>query len=362
METTPHDSDPARAAPAPPGPAADLGDVWPLLDALPPVSARVDLAATTVDLVAAKVAGGVGSREREPAALGTWFVRLVAMAVAVAGGLLAGRATAPDPDRWVLDKLPLVEHLGLLREAGSLEFLEAVARRLADSQGPPRWLLFGRDPQALRDEAREFDDAVRKLEADAAAQARGGDLVEARRRQVQALPAARQADLERAAETFRELSNLDRRELAAVAAALADPKNTRLREAARTWHVILAAMNPVVRRSVIEMPAEERLEMLERNHGRPRDDFRDRRPGEGGEERRPPLRPPVGLPNGAPPGPPNGPQLGPPGGAAQPEGPPGPPRPGAFGRPGPSGPPFRFQPPPAGDPREPPAETPAPPR
>ena len=89
----------------------------------------------------------------------------------------------------MLDKLPLIEHLGLLREAGSVDFLEAVAERMTASQGPPRWLRSGRDPQALRDEAREFDAALKQLEADATARARGTDLLEARRKQVTKLPA-----------------------------------------------------------------------------------------------------------------------------------------------------------------------------
>jgi len=348
METTPHGAEPVpEPAGRASGPAGDLGDVWQMLDALPTASAGVDLAATTVDLVAAKVAGAARSRDQEPVGWGGWLARAVLVTAALAGGLVAGRATAPDPERWVLEKLPLIEHVGLLREAGSVEFLEAVAERIAASQGPPRWLRYGRDQQSLRDEAREFDAAVTHLEADAAAQARGTDVVEARRRQVTKLPADKQADLERAAETFRGLSSIDRRELTAVAAALADPTNGRLRDAARTWHLILAAMNPVVRRSVVEMPAEERLEMLERSPGRPREDFRDRRPGEGGgEEWRPP-----------PFGPPGPPQIGPPrpgnGGPGRPgERPPG-------GIPGPPG----FRPsPPAADPRGAPAETPAPPR
>jgi hypothetical protein len=300
METTPRDSEPPpdsdRPAAVPTGPAADLGDVWQVLDALPTVSAGVDLAATTVDLVAAKVAGAARSRDREPVGLGGWLVRLAAVTAALAGGLVVGRVTTPDPDRWVLDKLPLIEHVGLLREAGSVDFLEAVAERMAASQGPPRWLRYGRDPQSLRDEAREFDAALDQLEADATARARGADLLEPRRRQVTKLPADKQAELERAAETFRGLSSIDRREMTAVAAALADPTNGRLRDAARMWHVILAAMSPVIRRTVIEMPAAERLEMLERSPGRPRDDFRDRRPNGDGDERRPPFRPPP--PNG----------------------------------------------------------------
>jgi hypothetical protein len=296
METTPRDSEPPpdsdRPAAVPTGPAADLGDVWQVLDALPTVSAGVDLAATTVDLVAAKVAGAARSRDREPVGLGGWLVRLAAVTAALAGGLVVGRVTAPDPDRWVLDKLPLIEHVGLLREAGSVDFLEAVAERMAASQGPPRWLRYGRDPQSLRDDAREFDAALDQLEADATARARGADLLEPRRRQVTKLPADKQAELERAAETFRGLSSIDRREMTAVAAALADPTNGRLRDAARMWHVILAAMSPVIRRTVIEMPAAERLEMLERSPGRPRDDFRDRRPNGDGDDRRPPFRPP----------------------------------------------------------------------
>lgn len=356
METTPRDSEPAPGSgsqpPLPAGPAGDLGDVWQMLDALPSAAASVDLAATTVDLVAAKVAGAARSREREPVGVGGWFVRLAAVTTALAGGLVVGRATAPDPDRWVLDNLPLVEHLGLLREAGSVDFLEGVAERMAASQGPPRWLRFGRDPQALQDEGREFDAALKQLEADATAPSRGVELLEARRRQVTTLPADRQADLERSAEAFRGLSSLDRREITAVAAALADPTNGRLRDAARMWHVILATMNPLVRRTVIEMPADERLEMLERSPGRPREDFRDRRPPGDGDERRPPF------------GPPGPPQLGPrpPQFGSPRPGNGGPGRPGERPQEGPSAPPGFRPPPPAGGPREAPGETPAPPR
>lgn len=346
METPPRDP-PPPPTPARPadGPAGDLGDVWQMLDALPTASAGVDLAATTVDLVAAKVAGAAQSRDREPTGVGTWLVRLVAVAAALAGGLVVGRSTAPDPDRWVLDKLPLIEHVGLLREVGSIEFLEAVAQRMNAGPEPPWWLRYGRDPQSLREEAREFDVALGQLEADAATTTRDTDLLEARRRRVTNLPAEKRADLERAAETFRGLAAIDQRELAAIARALADPTNGRLRDAARMWHVILAAMNPVFRRTVVELPAEERIEMLERAPGRPREDFRDRRPpGEGRDERRPPF------------GPPAPPQLGPPrpgnGGPGRPERPPG-------GIPGPPG--FR-PPPPASGPREAPGETPAPPR
>jgi hypothetical protein len=299
------------------GPARDLGDVWELLDTLPPAAARVDLAATTVDLVAAKVAAR--PRGRGPAGVGRWLMPVAAVAASLAGGFVAGRATAPDPDHWVLEQLPVIEHLDLLQEAGSLEFLEAVAERQRGNPELPRWLRAGGDPRSRREDAQEFDAALGQLEAEDATRRQERDVIQARRAAVAALPAVKQARIERNAETFRSLANIDRRELGAIATALADPANGRLRDAARAWHLILAAMNPVVRRTAIEMPVEERLEMLERPFGRPRDEFRERRPNNapGAPERRP-------LPGG-PPG-------------------------------------FRLPPPPAAGPREAPAETRAPPR
>jgi hypothetical protein len=332
----------ARAVAAPAGPADDLGAVWRLLDALPPAAAGVDLAATTVDLVAAKVAGATETRDREWAGPARWTMPVAAVVASLAVGLVAGRVAAPDPDQWVLDRLPMIEHLGLLREAGSIEFLEAVAQRMSVNPELPRWPRAG-DPQSLREEAREFDAALEKLAAGAADRGQGRDATRARRASVAALPAARKADLERNVETYRRLSSLDRGELTAVAATLADPKNNRLRDAARRWHLFLAAMNPVVRRTVIEMPADERLEMLERPAGRPRDEFRERRPnGEGG-----------GLPRW----PPNGPRPTQPGLPPPRNDPPQEPRPASARDPG-----LRFPPPPGTGPREAPAETGAPPR
>jgi hypothetical protein len=333
----------ARAVAAPAGPADDLGAVWRLLDALPPAAAGGDLAATTVDLVAAKVAGATRTRDRERIGPGRWITPVAAVVASLAVGLVAGRVAAPDPDQWVLERLPVIEHLGLLREAGSIEFLEAVAERMSVNPELPRWPRAG-DPQSLREEAREFDAVLGKLEVGAADRGQGRDAMRARRASVAALPAARKADLERNVETFRRLSSLDRGQLTAVAAALADPTNRRLRDAARRWHLFLAAMNPVVRRTVIEMPADERLEMLERPAGRPRDEFRERRPnGEGGGlPRRPPNGPPRPIRPGLPP-PRNDPPQEPRPGSARDQG-------------------LRFPPPPGTGPREAPAETRAPPR
>jgi len=326
-------------------PADDLADVWAALDALPPASAGVDLAATTVDLVAAKVANDAGPAERQVAGPAVWGIRIALVAAALVAGLAAGRSLAPDPDQRVLEQLPLIEHVSLLREAGSVPFLEAVADRMTGRQGPPRWMRVDRGPENLRTEARQFDEALVAFETEPIGRHAGVDVVRQRRQRVEALPATKRDELERSVEEFESLSSLNRRELVAVAQALRDPGEQRLRDAARTWHVLLAAMNPVFRRSVVEMSVSARLEVIDRwpdrfeprPPSRPREDPRDRRPAEGWREfDGPGPRPPRGN------------------GFTRPEG-----FPGRFTPP----PPFRpAGPPPAGGPREVPAETPAPPR
>ena len=265
-------------------PAADLADVWGLLDALPPAAARVDLAATTVDLVAAKVVGEPppGRQADRP---WDWAVRVAAVAAALGAGLATGRSVAPDPDRRVLQQLPIIEHLGLLQEAGSIGFLEAVADRMGQRQTPPRWMRLARDPEELAGDALAFDAAVEALQR-SFAEPVGAAMLARRRERVAALSAAELAELERSAEVFENLTSIDRRELVAVARRLADPAAGRLRDAARTWHLVMAAMNPVFRRTVIEMPVADRLEVLERTPGR--------------FEPRPPVRRPGPPPPGDP--------------------------------------------------------------
>lgn len=325
-------------------PADDLADVWGLLDALPPAAARVDLAATTVDLVAAKLAGESPPPARRAGEPRVWATRVAVVAAALVAGLAAGRSVAPDPDQRALQQLPVIEHLGILREAGSLGFLEAVAERMGGRQSPPRWMRLAREPGEGQQEGAAFDVAVESLRR-SLAEPPGDDLLARRRRHVAQLPAAERAELERSVERFEGLTKIDRRELTAVAQMLADPAAGRLRDAARAWHLVVTAMNPVVRRTVVEMPVADRLEVLERSPGRfeprppgrPREEFRERRP--------------------------------PPGAAAGPGGPPPPaareerPRPGDFPGPFNRQPPVRRDDPPAGSGRPPaPGETPAPPR
>ncbi|MDA1200125.1 MAG: hypothetical protein O3C39_00420 [Planctomycetota bacterium] len=273
------------------GPAADLGEVWDLLDCLPTVPARIDLAATTVDLVAAKVAGGARPGAENGGIGRRWGVPLLAVAVALATGVVAGRITAPDPDRQVLESLPLIENFDLLREAGSVAFLEALANRMAAGQGPPpRWLRFGRDPEALHEEAQEFDKAIESLAAAEAAGNGGEAVIAARRERILGMPVDARSRLERAVDSMGELSRIERRDLVAVARVLADPRNDRARDAARLWHVIVAATPPPMRRGTIEMTLEDRLEWLgrfdPRSLSRRWDDGRDRREGEGREQPR----------------------------------------------------------------------------
>jgi hypothetical protein len=278
-----------------------------------------------------------------------WLPGAALVLASLVAGIALGRATTPTPEWTILASLPVVQHLDLLREAGSVGFLEAVAK---GGYPPPRRPPPAQSKADVREDAEEFDAAIAALRAAGEVTANRETLAE-RREQVLQMSDTTRRQLERSAETFQRLRAADRSDLAAVGRALADPGREQLLKAARIWHLWVQFRDPADRRDVIDLSSEDRLEWLDRwtrmdSRQEPRQDGRDgMRPFDERDwenRRRPPPdfrrddhpRPP-GPPRPRGPGPGMGPGMGP--------------------RPGPGmGPPFNDREPP------PPAETRAPPR
>lgn len=339
---------PGAAADPPPDavPAEVLAEVWDLLDVLPDVAASPDMMATTMEMAAAPAAATAGA-EGVKAGVRDAVRWLPAAAIVVASlciGIAAGRATLPNPETGILTSLPFVQHLDLLREAGSVGFLEELARR---EYPAPRRLPPAQSPATVLADVEKFDAAVasfRQAEADGD----GKEMLAARRGQVLALPERERRQLDKSVETFLRLSASDRRELIAVGRALADPARRRLVDAARLWHQWIQLRDPADRRDVIDLGTAERLEWLDRmarfdermTEGRDgmrpfldRDPRRRQPPGSPG-----PGQQPQGRPEFMPPGPPRQGQPGPPGMQQRPRVPNGPGGPNVPGGPGQRGP------------------------
>lgn len=281
-------------------PAEALGEVWEVLDSLPRAATSPDLLATTVEMAAvsvpAPVAQGGGS---SPARF-----RLTAAAVvlvSLVAGLAVGRATAPQPESAMLANLPVVQHVDLLRQLGSVGFLEEVARR--DYSGPRRQPPT-RSPEEVRADDEAFDAAITALGSLDSAGPDSATLA-ARRQEVLALSDTARRQLEKSAERFSRLSGADRRDLVALGRALGDPARGELVEAARLWHRWVQLRDPADRQDVVDLSTADRLECLDRwtrfdMRDMPRGDVREgMRQWFERDMRRPPnFRPP------APPGPP----------------------------------------------------------
>lgn len=266
-------------------PAEALSDVWVLLDELPRGAASADLTATTIEMAAITGDPGRG-RSAVAAAARRWLAPAAVVAGALVAGAVAGRVTAPDPDQRLLDHLPLVRHFEILREAGSVTFLEEVAGR----GGPPLRLVLRQGPAAARQDAADFtadlDALGRLLRADAAA----------RRRFVDELPVDERAELERSLRRFAALSGAERKTLATVAEALVDPARPELKAAALDWHRWIESSRPEDRADIVASGTDKRLDWIDwyaariEGRGRPgppgRQGFPDR-PGPPGQ-RRPP--------------------------------------------------------------------------
>lgn len=277
-------------------PPAALGEVWDALDLLDRAQPPIDMAATTVTMVAASVDGP----DAIPAGgVRRWALPAVVVAAALVTGIAAGRLTVPDGDRLILENLPLVRHVDLLREAGSVRFLQEFSKR----DVPPRpGARIGSAGELRREDRVGFTREVDALRAELAA----GDSLAERRAAVQALGLEDRLEFEDAVRTYLRLSATERRALAQMAAALTDPANDTLREAALRWREWLGVAKPEDRADIVARSTDKRLEWIAWYVARLESRAGDRQARDG--ERRPPG---FFRPGDVPPRPAAGPPLRP---------------------------------------------------
>jgi hypothetical protein len=279
-----------------------LADVWGVLDVLPRASGAVDMASTTVAMVAVSI----DEPRRAGAVVRRWLLPATAVAASLVAGVVVGWATAPEVKGRRGGDLALVGHLDLLREAGSVSFLEEVAQRKYPMPSRPGPL---RNPEARRADADEFMAEIAALGRELVAAAGGSD-----RESREPLSPERQVELTKSATTFGQLSAAEKKLLDATARALvARPE---LRQAALLWHQWLSIARPEDRDGIIAKPSEGRLDWLDWYASRPevgpgdrpvRDQDRRGPPRPQGPPRGPdgrPRWPPSVRPDGRPPGPP----------------------------------------------------------
>jgi hypothetical protein len=240
-------------------PAAVLGEVWTLLDELPHATPSDRMTATTIEMAAVTSAPPAPPRSGWRA----WIAPAAAVATALVAGIVLGRATAPA-HRRLLEDLPVIRHLDLLREAGSPAFLEALADRLRNLPARPDMLTAGgRGMRPGGDVARRGDEAfTAEVEALRGMLAEPPPSAAAARTWIDGLPLDERLEFERSAAAHAKLSPTERRLLADVAAALVDPDRPELRDAATSWHRWISVVRPEDRPEIIGYGAEKRLEWI----------------------------------------------------------------------------------------------------
>jgi len=246
-------------SPEPPAsdtPADLLGPAWDLLDALPRSSAAASLTATTIEMAAAR------PRTAPAAWWRGWIAPVAVVVTAFAVGVAAGRGTGTDADQFVFDYLPLFEHYDVVREAGSVEFLLAIARR----NDPPPRRPFVRNGEAGPPAYEALDAAVTAFATEPFGAGVPGKAE--RRAAFSHRPAEERRRVADAAGAFHRLSSMERRDLVRLATAFGGrdgegPDREELLAAARIWHQWLATRDPADRKAVIELDTAERLEWLD---------------------------------------------------------------------------------------------------
>ncbi len=288
----PAGADPRRDDPPDGDPSADdpLGDVCTLLDSLPSSAAPASLTSTTIEMVAVTAGAGAGSTGPTLTAgrRRWWLVPAACVLASLLLGFLLGRATSSDPDEAILQYLPVVQHLDVLREAGSVAFLEAVAER--DYSAPRRFpfgMGMGRPPGGRpagdaagmtdgpeggdgesADPWPQLEETIASLRDDRPfGRETPSPLIASRREEVGDLDDDSLRRLADAATAFEALPRAIREDVIRLARALSESDDDaveRLRSPARLWHQWLAWRDPADRRTVVDLGQDERLEWLDR--------------------------------------------------------------------------------------------------
>jgi anti-sigma factor RsiW len=121
----------------------DLERTWDLLDRLPKSEVGEQFTRTTMEMVAlaATEEAQRAAAERPKLERRQRWIGLATSAVALAAGFAIGHALWPDPNRRLLEDLPVVENLDLYYQVDDVEFLRMLDReglfRDGDSDDAP---------------------------------------------------------------------------------------------------------------------------------------------------------------------------------------------------------------------------------
>lgn len=106
-----------------------LAQAWALLDELPRAKLDESFTRSTIEMVAVAaeedVARDINRRKRRQ-----WFAGMsgaAALAVATGIGFWVTNQMLPDPNRQLVEDLPIVEEMDLYQQIGSVEYLEQLA-------------------------------------------------------------------------------------------------------------------------------------------------------------------------------------------------------------------------------------------
>lgn len=262
-----------RDEPAPDGTATDaaadiLGDVRDILGVLEESAAAPGLVSTTIEMAAVSRSDAARTPVPHlPKSRSGWIASACVVA-GLAAGYAAGRALAPDPDGPILQYLPVVEHLDVLQEAGSVAFLEEIATR---NFPQPRVFPRPGDPAPAAGDGSDawgaLDEAIDGLRAGPFGPETPAEVLADRRDHIEDMDDEQMRVIADRATLFRSLPRAGRHDVIELARALGESDDQRveaLAAAARLWHRWVAWSDPADRQAVVALDREERVEWLDR--------------------------------------------------------------------------------------------------